>query len=62
MESFPMHVAGEAHEPAGKDWFETDDPFLGEPWARVARGSAERCCAGSSPPSPPRAGSCPSCG
>jgi acyl-CoA reductase-like NAD-dependent aldehyde dehydrogenase len=41
MPSFPMHVDGAPRVPAAGDWFETEDPFLGEPWARVARGSAE---------------------
>ncbi len=41
MRSFSMHVDGAAHAPRGDDWFETEDPFLGEAWARVARGNAE---------------------
>ncbi|WP_027862635.1 aldehyde dehydrogenase [Marmoricola sp. URHB0036] len=41
MQSFPMHIGGAAHEPLGKDWFETEDPFLGEAWAQVARGNAD---------------------
>jgi acyl-CoA reductase-like NAD-dependent aldehyde dehydrogenase len=41
MKSFAMHINGGPHEPLGKDWFETDDPFLGEAWAQVARGNAE---------------------
>ncbi|MCW2820975.1 MAG: carnitine dehydratase [Marmoricola sp.] len=41
MRSYPMHVDGVPHEPLDGDWFETEDPFLGEAWARVARGSAK---------------------
>jgi acyl-CoA reductase-like NAD-dependent aldehyde dehydrogenase len=41
MQSFAMHINGGPHEPLGKDWFETEDPFLGEAWAQVARGNAE---------------------
>lgn len=41
MQSFPMHIDGGPHTPLGKDWFETEDPFLGEAWAHVARGNAE---------------------
>jgi acyl-CoA reductase-like NAD-dependent aldehyde dehydrogenase len=41
MQSFPMHIDGGAHQPLGQDWFETEDPFLGEVWAQVARGNAE---------------------
>jgi aldehyde dehydrogenase (NAD+) len=41
MQSFPMHIGGVAHEPLGHDWFETEDPFLGEVWAQVARGNAD---------------------
>ncbi len=41
MQSFPMHIDGRLHEPLGQEWFETDDPFRGEPWARVARGNAD---------------------
>jgi acyl-CoA reductase-like NAD-dependent aldehyde dehydrogenase len=41
MQSFAMHINGGPHEPLGKDWFETEDPFLGKAWAQVARGNAE---------------------
>ncbi|MCW2818516.1 MAG: carnitine dehydratase, partial [Marmoricola sp.] len=41
MQRFPMHIDGRPHEPLGGEWFETEDPFRGEPWAQVARGGAE---------------------
>ncbi|MCW2866791.1 MAG: carnitine dehydratase [Marmoricola sp.] len=40
MQRFPMHIDGRPHEPLGGEWFETEDPFRGEPWAQVARGGA----------------------
>ncbi|USX56605.1 aldehyde dehydrogenase [Lentzea sp. HUAS12] len=33
-----MFVDGRNHEPAGGEWFLTDDPFQGKPWAEIARG------------------------
>ncbi len=41
MQSFAMHIDGQPHDPFGGDWFETDDPFRGEAWARVARGGGQ---------------------
>ena len=41
------------------EWFATDDPFTGEPWAEIARGSAADVDAPSAPrtaPSPPGRG------
>lgn len=40
MRSFAMHIDGADHQPLGQGWFETEDPFLGEAWAQVARGDA----------------------
>jgi aldehyde dehydrogenase (NAD+) len=41
----PMHkhrmlIGGEWVDPAGGDWFESENPFTGEPWALVPRGGA----------------------
>jgi (Z)-2-((N-methylformamido)methylene)-5-hydroxybutyrolactone dehydrogenase len=36
---FPLYIGGEYRAAAGGEWFETDDPFVGEPWALVARGA-----------------------
>jgi acyl-CoA reductase-like NAD-dependent aldehyde dehydrogenase len=36
----PMHIDGAAHEPLGREWFPTEDPFRGQVWAEVARGNA----------------------
>jgi aldehyde dehydrogenase (NAD+) len=35
-----MHIAGAKHAPLADEWFETENPFSGEPWARIARGRA----------------------
>lgn len=32
----PMHVAGAPHAPLADEWFETEEPFWGTAWARVA--------------------------
>jgi len=41
LKRFSMHVGGEDRAPSSGEWFETEDPFLGKPWAEVARGTAE---------------------
>ena len=41
MERYPMHIAGESVNAASGRWFDTDNPFLGEPWAQVAHGGTE---------------------
>lgn len=41
MQSYPMYYDGASQEAASGAWFETDDPFRGKPWAKVARGGAE---------------------
>ncbi len=41
MQSYPMYYGGATHESSSGAWFETDDPFRGKGWAKVARGSAE---------------------
>ncbi|NKE62780.1 carnitine dehydratase, partial [Lentzea sp. PSKA42] len=38
MQQYPMFIDGKDHDPAGGEWFRTDDPFRGEPWAEIARG------------------------
>jgi aldehyde dehydrogenase (NAD+) len=38
MDSYPMDIAGQWSEAASGEWFETENPFTGKPWARVARG------------------------
>ncbi|MFI7670107.1 aldehyde dehydrogenase [Nocardia sp. NPDC049526] len=41
MQQYPMFIDGQDHQPIGGEWFPTDNPYLGEPWARIARGGAE---------------------
>ena len=41
MQRYEMFIDGKDREPAGGEWFDTDNPFTGAPWARVARGGAE---------------------
>jgi aldehyde dehydrogenase (NAD+) len=36
-----MYVGGEWVAPASNQWFESFNPFTGEPWALVARGNAQ---------------------
>jgi acyl-CoA reductase-like NAD-dependent aldehyde dehydrogenase len=36
-----MYIDGRFVEPSGGQFFESDNPFLGEPWALIPRGNAE---------------------
>ncbi len=36
-----MHIGGDACEPHGGTWFETQNPFTGESWAQIPRGDAQ---------------------
>jgi acyl-CoA reductase-like NAD-dependent aldehyde dehydrogenase len=39
MQTYQLFIDGEWRDPAGGAWFETLDPYSGEPWARIPRGS-----------------------
>jgi (Z)-2-((N-methylformamido)methylene)-5-hydroxybutyrolactone dehydrogenase len=41
VQRYEMFVDGKSREPAGGEWFDTDNPFTGVPWAQVARGGEE---------------------
>ncbi len=41
MDTYKMYIGGEWCDAAGGDTFETQNPFTGKAWARVARGGAE---------------------
>lgn len=41
MQQYPMFIDGHDHQPIGGEWFPTDNPYLGEPWARIAKGGAD---------------------
>lgn len=40
MKSYKHHVGGRWMEPASKEWFDTENPYTGEVWAKIARGNA----------------------
>ncbi|MEP9416054.1 aldehyde dehydrogenase [Gordonia sp. VNQ95] len=41
MQTYPLHIDGARREPASGEYFESYDPFVGQPWARIARGNAD---------------------
>jgi len=41
MQRYSLHIGGEACEPHGGTWFETQNPFTGESWAQIPRGNAQ---------------------
>jgi (Z)-2-((N-methylformamido)methylene)-5-hydroxybutyrolactone dehydrogenase len=41
VQRYEMFVDGKNRAPAGGEWFDTDNPFTGTPWAQVARGGAD---------------------
>ena len=41
MKSFRMYIDGASTDAAGGEWIDSDNPFTGQPWARVPRGNAE---------------------
>ena len=41
MKSYGHFINGSYVDPAGGQWLDTTNPFTGEPWARIARGTAE---------------------
>ncbi|MBJ9924411.1 aldehyde dehydrogenase family protein, partial [Burkholderia cenocepacia] len=40
MERYRHYIDAERCEPASGEWFESESPFTGQPWAEVARGNA----------------------
>ena len=40
MKTYHHFINGEYTEPAKREWIESMDPYRGEPWAMVPRGSA----------------------
>lgn len=40
MKRYQLRIAGQAREPHGGTWFETQNPFTGEGWAQIPRGNA----------------------
>jgi (Z)-2-((N-methylformamido)methylene)-5-hydroxybutyrolactone dehydrogenase len=41
MQKHQMYIGGEWVAPASGEWFESYDPFTGQPWALIARGNAQ---------------------
>ena len=41
LPKYQLYIDGARTEPASRDYFESDNPYLGRPWALVPRGSAE---------------------
>src|SRR5689334_5483860 len=41
MTRYPMLIDGKEHQPSTGDWFDSFNPFTGQPWAQVARGAPE---------------------
>jgi (Z)-2-((N-methylformamido)methylene)-5-hydroxybutyrolactone dehydrogenase len=41
VNKYQMYVGGEWVAPASNEWFESHNPFTGEPWALIARGNAQ---------------------
>ncbi|MFF4806477.1 aldehyde dehydrogenase [Streptomyces sp. NPDC002144] len=40
MQRYELFIDGESREAAGGEWFPTDNPYLGTPWAEIAKGTA----------------------
>ena len=40
MISYGHCIGGAVTDPAAGEWFDTYNPYTGEPWARIARGTA----------------------
>ena len=41
MQKHQMLIGGQWADPAGGEWFASENPFTGQPWAEVPRGNAE---------------------
>ncbi|HUF88233.1 MAG TPA: aldehyde dehydrogenase [Thermohalobaculum sp.] len=40
MQTYRHFIDGDYTDPAGGEWFDSMDPYRGEPWARIPRGTA----------------------
>ncbi len=38
LKKYKLHIAGEAADPAGGEWFESVNPYTAKPWALIPRG------------------------
>jgi len=41
MQKYQLFIDGAFVDPVKNEWFETVDPYRGEPWALIPRGTAE---------------------
>ena len=41
LRTYQMFIGGQRCDAAGGEWFESFNPYTGEPWARIPRGTAE---------------------
>ncbi len=40
MKSYQHYINGEWVNPASAQWFDTENPYTGEAWAKIPRGNA----------------------
>ena len=40
MKKYLLHIGGQAAAPASGEWFESFNPYTGQPWALIPRGNA----------------------
>ena len=43
LPKYRMFIGGEWVDPASGEWFETENPYTGRPWALIPRGGAAEC-------------------
>jgi acyl-CoA reductase-like NAD-dependent aldehyde dehydrogenase len=41
MQRYQLRIAGARRDPAGRAWFDTQNPYTGQAWAEIPRGNAE---------------------
>src|SRR5829696_4184430 len=41
MQRYRMYIGGQHVDPTSDTWFETHNPYTGEPWAEIARGNSD---------------------
>ncbi|MDI2125067.1 aldehyde dehydrogenase [Yinghuangia seranimata] len=41
MQRYELFIDGECRAAAGNEWFPTDNPYLGTPWAEIAKGTEQ---------------------
>ncbi len=41
LKTYKMYIGGAFTEPASGEWFDSFNPYTGQPWARIPRGTAE---------------------